>query len=121
MEQGIWRMVAIRKFIKNEHNMKHPEIMVKDLFTLADDSGVFFEGYHQKSVNWNGWACPYFELKVAQTISKILNGYYDKHIDSFNFPEWDDSFESILVPTRDGNKRLYPIGAYGWTWEALKI
>lgn len=67
--------------------------------------------------DWNGFECPYFEEDQAIEISKLVNGKYDKKDQSFTFPdESDDIYRAELILTPDGVKKVWPIGAYNWTW-----
>lgn len=74
---------------------------------------------------WNGWECPYFTLEVAQQVAKDFSVFddkliYDEKSDSFiysteDYPEGEfDTFSPVII---DG-KKLYPIGAFSWCWEA---
>jgi len=96
-------------------------------FYLDIDPERTFFGY-TKGDTWNGWACPYFEREVAEEVSRAYvevnesgpeEGYeaeYDPERDAFLFyePAYDEplEFEAIEV----GDQKLYPIGAYYWTW-----
>ena len=90
-----------------------------------------FAGY-TGGEEWNGFACPYFDFDQAQALIAAWQeqGWaagYDEGTDAFVFsvnqnfetgePEESEKFAAI---ERDG-RRLYPIGAFGWTWEEVEF
>jgi hypothetical protein len=96
--------------------------------TDAFENNVF-EGFTDGSL-WNGWACPYFTYEIATRVLQMseANGYrwhYDKNTRSFLVSHIDDPmgteperFEGIDILINDSGERvLYAIGAYSWTWE----
>ncbi|WP_263788949.1 hypothetical protein [Salinibacter grassmerensis] len=91
------------------------------------DPDTTFSGY-TKGDTWNGWACPYFEKDVAEQVAEHYSQedqydheeeYWAEYIpeeDAFAFHnhEYEEPREFGAVAF-DGHK-LYPIGAYCWTW-----
>ena len=99
-------------------------------------SGVFsvdgldsrYAGY-TRGDDWNGWATPLFPEGEARRIAadyasqKSIDGEYDATIDSqrgvfmFYNPSGDywDEFEPVV----EGTTKLYPVGAYSWTWSEV--
>jgi hypothetical protein len=87
-----------------------------------------FEGFTNGD-SWNGWACPYFERAIAQTVleASVANGYvwsYDAERDSFVVRSADDpedyepeEFQGVTVEIDGEALKLYPVGAYAWIWE----
>lgn len=92
---------------------------VKGVFSIDSIEGKTFPGY-TFGEDWNGWATPYFEEKEAQEIADALKG---KKVDddttdaNFYFPEEDETYMQQVIKTEDGDKTVYPIGAYAWIWE----
>lgn len=87
------------------------------------DGNQWFKGKHRPSINWNGFACPYFDYDTAKAIlatcedSKV---HYDADRDMWVHEYMDDppfEYEGILF---DGVK-MYAIGAWNWTWSARPI
>jgi len=82
---------------------------------------------------WNGWQCPRFEkaeaLKVmAQFSAEDLNNgdtlTYDEANDRFVLTQGDypdeepEYFDGVEIETAQGEKVVYAIGAWSWTWDA---
>ncbi len=74
---------------------------------------------------WNGFAVPYFEKNQADQIVKDMNesqsgkNHYDSDKDAYIFVIEDaqpDIFEAQTIKTLEGDKKVYPIGAYSWVW-----
>jgi hypothetical protein len=108
----------------------------KERFQLEDMvTGV--TGYHDPTVNWNGFACPRFPRAEAEKVvaqinacgeelfgGSILRGYYDEERDAFVMPydcselgaqdAWWDVYEGVY--DSDLGITLYPLGAYEWVW-----
>lgn len=119
--------------VKPTYSMKEAgvvgnDIAVKGSFSLDSIEGKTFPGY-TFGEDWNGWATPYFEIDQATEIAKALGGKkaYDKK-PYFMFPEHgenegtfsdltDGPYLQETIKTEDGEKVVYPIGAYNWTWE----
>lgn len=108
--------------MKKAGEIKEP-IAVKGLFSLDAIEDKTFKGYTFWD-DWNGWATPYFESEEANEIGHALGGKkgYDKP-PYFMFPEEgpgsdlsDGPYEQEKIQTVDGEKMVYPIGAYNWTW-----
>jgi hypothetical protein len=97
-------------------------------FSIEDWLGPF-EGWTSDE-RWNGWACPYFEFDSAMKImdtwntltfcGAVFESRYDESQDVFRFYEssggdWDHfGPESIEVAGK--SIKVYPIGAFCWTW-----
>lgn len=84
--------------------------------TFSDSDGNQYDGY-TFGENWNGFAVPYFEKSVALNIAIALGGTFDADKNSYVFEEEsDEEYVSQLINTVDGEKNVYPIGAYSWVW-----
>ncbi len=100
-------------------------------FRLDAIQGATYPGYTDGKT-WNGWACPCFEYEVARQILRDSekNGYqwsYDPTRDAFLIAHQDDPadfepeiFEAIGIRTGGSILKVYPIGAYSWTWETVE-
>lgn len=88
--------------------------------TFSCDGGTPYNGYHDASEDWNGWACPYFEqeevdkMEADGLVKKVEGGYVDAYEDEADA----EVFEPVQKVTTDGMKMLYPIGSYYWVWSA---
>jgi len=93
--------------------------LVKQLFTI--NGNEWFEGYHNPSQDWNGFACPYFTRENGESICQSLNCKFEngQFVDTEN--EDGELFEAIEKDTQDGILTLYPIGAYYWVWEVYEF
>ncbi len=104
----------------------------KKYFSI-DNSNKYYLGYYIPDKNWNGWAMPYFEKSIAES---IINGVttndfqivYDKYTDCYvcNVPENDRVVESYIIEkkvidTKEGKKEVYDFGSVGWIWDAYSI
>lgn len=86
--------------------------------------GQMFPGFASDEL-WNGWECPYFEGRVADTLHIELPGlYYDADRDAYILdlrlvePDQGDDYEPDVFPayvTPEGLK-LYPVGAWTLCW-----
>lgn len=97
--------------------------LVKDKFYI-DGVGPEFDGYHDPSVLWNGWECPFFTKEVADEITKTFT---DESV-TFEYDEagkkyiitWNGEDTEEVPMTRretvDGELDLFPLGYYGWCW-----
>ncbi len=104
---------------------------LKDTFTFDDEN--YYEGYHDPSKLWNGFNTPAFEIAAIDELIK----FFDEHPENETRLEWvykgdatlptlrvwESDFdpydvEEMPTDTEDGNKILYPLGAYGWVWWA---
>ena len=93
----------------------------------------YYEGYHIKGENWNGWAMPYFEKRIAELIkhnfsSRNFQIVYDKYTDCYIFKTIEndkviqtDIAEEKVINTKDGEKQLYDFGSIGWTWDSYTL
>jgi len=107
-----------------------PSDLRESEFYLDADPDTSYQGY-TAGQTWNGFACPYFELQVAQEVAQAYvemhaegpgrprKVEYDPENDCFRFyePAYDDWEEvSALIV---GEKKLYPIGAFSWAWHEV--
>jgi hypothetical protein len=107
--------------------------MNKKLFTCGNE--LSFVGF-SNGKTWNGFDCPYFEFEECEKIMNSFNKENEKFdlnikiiYDSTNdcFIEQDENYdedeyviyESLLIETSEGTKKVYPIGNCYWTWEAI--
>jgi len=97
-----------------------------------------YPGYTLRE-SWNGWACPFFEKAAADqlladlaadveqsddptTLSYLNEVGRDTYIiqqqstDDGGF-EVVEAIEGIDLPTAEGVRHVYPIGAHIWTWQ----
>lgn len=89
---------------------------------------------------WNGWQCPHFTHAQGMAVVNAWNrslaeyarfkgldlsaqlAYYNADADEFVFPdEQADTGADRFGPVYRGTRReqLYPIGAWGWTWDEV--
>lgn len=89
-------------------------------FTCGND---IYQGMHDPAVNWNGFACPYFTYEVACQILEDAADFV------FHYDKDDDTFYTVCEHTADrfdyeavrfGDTRMYPIGAWYWTWQVTE-
>ena len=95
--------------------------MEKAQFTI--DDGNHYEGIHDPSIRWNGWACPFFDFRTSVKI--LMNGltdwefFEDRQVFQVRLhdePEGEYSeFEGQMI---DG-VMMYPIGAFSWVWDEI--
>lgn len=102
-------------------------IFEKATFCIDSIPGIQFTGFHDGS-DWNGFACPYFERKVAEQVldASVNNGFiwsYNTAEDTFevrlsNEPSSyePEIFEGQEIVVEDQQIHVYPIGAYSWIW-----
>ncbi len=67
--------------------------------------------------DWNGFECPYFEKEAADKMSMDMMGRAEG--DTYVFEQEDDeplTINSEIIKTVDGDKKVWPIGAYYWVW-----
>lgn len=96
-------------------------------FSMDALEGVF-EGFTNGDT-WNGWACPYFEQSTAKQVLEAseVNGYrwtFDDARDVFSIRSKEDpedygpeEFAGLDITLSGNSIRVYPIGAFSWTWE----
>ena len=92
----------------------------RGVFSIDSIEGKKFKGYTFNG-DWNGWAVPYFERDETYEIARALGGrkiYYPPT--SFLFPDEDEEYKRQKIKTVDGEKTVYPIGAYNWVWEEVE-
>lgn len=90
------------------------------------------EGYTEEGSDWNGWATPHFtkenSLKVLSLVSSIggaeLAKYREKTDEMVVTAEVFDldateHFEGTDITVDGETLRVYPVGAFSWTWEEL--
>jgi hypothetical protein len=97
-------------------------------FTLDFLECQHFNGF-TRGENWNGFACPYFTYDQAQDVVmawqwKGCEAFYNSASDEFVFEltvaggtKESDVFSGLEVE----GKRLYPIGAFCWTWTEEEV
>lgn len=86
-----------------------------------DDSPAF-PGWHDPTIRWNGWACPYF---TKATTLEILAYISDPHSDLRW--HWDgdvlveetlgaetERYEPMTIPGVE--EPVYSLGAFAWVW-----
>lgn len=96
------------------------------------DEGPSFKAWTTGAL-WNGWATPYFEKKEADRVISHLarspedkggphRAYFDRARDAY-IVQWyetvgagTDVFPAETIETPKGRRKVYPIGAYGYTW-----
>jgi hypothetical protein len=74
---------------------------------------------------WNGWQTPYFEKDKADQIVKDLRDEYPAEFKDngktksyiFTIEGETDIFVAQTIQTTEGEKEVYPIGAYSWVWK----
>ena len=104
-------------------------MMIQEGFTW-DNAGpeATFTGWHDPLVNWNGWACPYFERSEVDRIiaydQQLPNNpnKWEWHGDDLHwFENSNDHAElpEIITPTYYNDKKLWAIGAWYWTWDVV--
>ena len=96
-------------------------------FYLDVDPETTFQGYTTGD-RWNGWACPYFEKDVAEKIAEHYtelhrydneDEYWAEYVsaeDAFAFHDDQGEEPRMFGPVEIDDTKLYPIGAYCWTW-----
>lgn len=97
-------------------------------------SSEYYEGYHIDSRRWNGFATPCFEKDIADIIAhnctakNVIEIEYNKKKDCYIIKEFQDgkvtSTEYIYkstINTKDGNKEVYNIGSFSWTWNSYTL
>lgn len=104
----------------------------KSKFSLDDSPS--WDGY-TFGQTWNGFACPYFEMKVAKEILTFVvagNNYHD-HVntkykwnykpetDKFTFVDPEDDGDHYTIPGEDITYNgkvihVYGIGNFAWVW-----
>ena len=97
----------------------------KAIFTIGEYPKAYI-GYTSGRL-WNGWATPAFELAEAKRVAEGFNEcaefpmQYDEVYDQFYILDTETSdletWKGIDVPTVEGIKHLYDIGAYSWVWD----
>lgn len=76
--------------------------------------------YLDPAIEWNGWACPFFEksevLRMNVWLTTLDDGLeYSSDNDSFATTYDSDNREVFAASEIDGMK-LYPVGYGSWTW-----
>jgi hypothetical protein len=96
------------------------------MFAL-DELGLW-QGVHNPSTGWNGWACPLFTLDVCRDIAEVINALPDnceviKVTDSEVFSIYTDGDEvdtHEYEPVTIDGVNFYPLGSMGWVWEVTE-
>lgn len=122
---------TIKEFKANYRTIKLNEgnknlVFTRDTFSI--DGALVTKGWTAGDT-WNGWECPYFEKDEAEAINKHVSGYYDESTDSYKVniegepttaetpEEMVDTFESQIIKTPEGDKKVWAMGAYSWVWD----
>lgn len=100
-------------------------------FTLEEDENSY-KGYYFEGQEWNGWAIPYFEYSEAKRLIQDQKGgrIYgpDKKIKEqgwwvsgeTNAPADIHTYMGTKIQTIDGEKEVYSIGGFEWTWSLVE-
>lgn len=114
-------ITTINEFRKVNENRQH-KIAVASSFSLEEKQYAGWTFGDQ----WNGFGVPYFEKSVADEIVKDINemdedggNVYIPGEDAYDFID-DDKYKGMKIVTTDGEKHVYPIGAFMWTWHEDK-
>ena len=101
--------------------------MKKAVFTI-DEYPKAYIGYTSGKL-WNGFATPYFEKDEAIRVAEGFNGcaefpmQYDEIYDQFYILNTEttelETWKGTDMPTENGIKHLYGIGAYSWVWDRV--
>lgn len=102
----------------------------KNFFSVEGFENEIFEGIHENSRRWNGWAMPLFNLDNAKKIiasqdledcvkfemsyyeiSEYPKGVIERHADGVEF------YRCVIL----GGVEYYKIGFMNWTWEIAHI
>ena len=114
--------------------MTQPPTFVKDRFSL--DGEVLLAGWHDPTLRWNGFACPYFPIESVREIKVLMDKLAKQYPDDIETIEIDDDGKVFMVNEYDGrveekpvNDRhrlrddpsfpdvpVYSIGAFAWVW-----
>lgn len=93
--------------------------LVKAQFTF--DGERFFEGEHDPSVRWNGFACPIFSRDVAVDVALYTaegqgKAVFDDDTGEIRIDYWDEdcSIDDEFVLLDDGR---YAVGGFSWAWQ----
>ena len=97
------------------------------------DNNEYYEGYHIEDRRWNGWATPKFEKHVADFIahnfsSTDFNIKYNEKNDYYSIIQkengkiiLEEKIKGQIINTTEGQKKVYGLGAFDWTWEDYTI
>lgn len=104
--------------------------MERALFTI--DGETDFEGWHDPTERWNGFACPRFPLDTVARIAEWLRAenargeaqeeiVVDGDRVVVRWLDGEDEGEGeALAPVLVDGTPLYPVGSYGWTWTVVE-
>lgn len=103
----------------------NPETQFNQATFSLDGEGAF-NGYHDISEHWNGWACPYFDRSTAVAVLEWLKESSPETWE-YKHHESEDVFE--LIDIMDGDTEgirykgveingvtMYPIGSWYLCW-----
>jgi hypothetical protein len=102
---------------------------VKAKFSIHDEP-PYFEGKHDPTDHWNGWACPTFDwknaVKVAQWMNRMNKKYGQSNETAVILEEqrtiilvsYDASYDGNECGTQVFKGPTYAIGAGSWCWTA---
>lgn len=113
------------------------KLLAKDRFSWDDpsDDATVFEGWHNPSERWNGWATPAFEKSEADRLMAHQQEVGGEEQDRITFDVERDAYvitnpaygdDESLAQGFDADcdvegvggktKHLYAIGGWSWTW-----
>ena len=106
-------------------------IKLKKSYFNLDICNEYYEGYHDPSYRWNGWAVPCFTKEIAEKIiqniftddcecSKVT---YDKGKNEYVaiIDGEEEIYEMNTINTDEGINQVYFIGAGYWRWEDFSL
>ena len=117
--------------LKKKQVIKIKPILEIAYFNIGNTE--YYEGYHIKGKNWNGWAMPFFEKRIAEFIKYNFSTtdfqiVYDKYTDCYICKTIEngkviqtDIAEKKVINTKDGEKQVYDFGSIGWTWDSYTL
>jgi hypothetical protein len=105
------------------------QIMVQaNTFSISDVIGPV-KGFHDPSITWNGWECPYFELDAVQQIIKHFTSEPSEqstfewkedtltYYDLYSPFEECEVFEPSTIDVNGNEIKVWAVGAFMWVWE----
>lgn len=103
---------------------------------VSDEIDLGAPAYHNPSIRWNGWCCPYFTFDNAMKLSDQLKKMtemgigsaslvYNQEADQFIYTDFDngdsedgekDYYGHTLIKVDGQEIKTYAIGAWAWCW-----
>ena len=102
--------------------------MIAERFTF-DDGATSYDGLHDPSRRWNGWACPWFPLgecvrileTVAQWEDESPSGYrMNGDVLEFNRETATGDEWLPLAGHVINGVECFPVGSWGWVWDEME-